>query len=42
MSYEPGQPLTAEDLEELGDGGPWEDDDEYTQFLVDLLRLRRD
>jgi hypothetical protein len=39
--YQPGQPLTREDLAELGDGGPWESDEEFADWLADLRRLRK-
>ena len=38
--YQPGQPLTREDLEELGTGGPWESDDEFDEWLETLVELR--
>ena len=39
--YRPGQPLRREDLDELGDGGPWESDEEFERWLTDLRTLRR-
>ena len=40
QKYEAGQPLTREDLKELGDGGPWESDEEFTEWLEALAELR--
>jgi hypothetical protein len=36
-----GRPLTAEIIEELGDGGPWDSDEEFEEFLAALQRGRR-
>jgi hypothetical protein len=36
-----GRPLTAEILEELGNGGPWDSDEEFEEFLAALQRSRR-
>jgi hypothetical protein len=37
----PGQPLTREDLRELGDGGPWESDEEFDRWLAALCESRQ-
>ena len=36
-----GRPLTAEMIEQLGDGGPWDSDEEFEEFLATLQRSRR-
>jgi hypothetical protein len=36
-----GRPLTAETIKELGDGGPWDSDEEFEEFLATLQRSRR-
>jgi hypothetical protein len=36
-----GGPLTAEMIEQLGDGGPWDSDEEFEEFLETLQRGRR-
>jgi hypothetical protein len=39
--YRRGQPLTREDLKELGDGGPWESDEEFDRWLAALCESRQ-
>lgn len=36
-----GGPLTTKMIEQLGDGGPWDSDEEFEEFLVTLQRGRR-
>ena len=42
---EPGlitEPLTAEQIDELGSGGPWQSDDEFEQWMSILSDARHD
>ena len=36
------EPLTAELIDELGTGGPWQSDDEFEQWMNILAEVRRD
>ena len=36
------EPLTAELIDELGSGGPWQSDDEFEQWMDVLADARRD